>query len=277
MTKHRLLLLVILAVSLPALACSTPARLMRGWLASPTPLPSLTPIPSSTPQPSSTPTLQATSSVLPPVSVVEHPLQETSEADQYEIKAVFPYLPAVVSGAEVFNAEMADFEETTLAGFRIDAAQAAPAPSASVGSFLQSRYEMLYNQNGLFSLRLWISIYMKGAAHPGTFSKTFNYDLQTGASISLNDLFQPDAQYLPVLAKFCQAEVLRRDSAFWPDGAGADPANYRSWNLTADGLMVTFDEYQVAPYAAGPQSVLVPYATLTSLLDTTGPLQRVLP
>ena len=275
--KRRLLVFLILVVGLPPLACSTPARLVHRWLATSTPLPSATPIPSPTPLPSATPTPEPTSLALPAVSLVEESVVENSDADQYEIKGVFPYLPMVVTGAETFNTAMMDFEQTTLTAFRSDAAQSAAAPSASAGSFLQSRYEVLYNQNGLLSLRVWVSIYMKGAAHPGSFSNTFNYDLSAGRLLVLDDLFQPDSQYLTVLAQFCQAEISRRDSAFWPDGAGPDPANYRSWNLSEDGLLVTFDEYQVAPYAAGPQSVLVPYSTLSGLLKPGGPVERVLP
>ena len=48
--------------------------------------------------------------------------------------------------------------------------------------------------------------------------------------------------------------------------------NYRSWNITPKGLQITFDDYQVTPHAAGPQQVLVPYATLKALIDPAGPL-----
>jgi hypothetical protein len=273
--KSRFLIPALLVIFIPALACSAPARLIQSLRATPTPLPSPTATPS--PSPSPTPTLEPTRTPQPPVSLEDQPFEETSAADQYEITAVFPFLPAAMAGAEGFNNAMADFEQTTLAAFRADAAQAVPGPSAAVGSFLQTQYEVLYNQDNLLSLRMWISIYIKGAAHPGTFSRTFNFDLSTGIMLALDDLFQPGADYLPLLSRFCQAEILRRDSQFWANGADPQPENYRGWNLTVDGLLVTFDEYQVAPYAAGPQSVMVPYAELGGVLLPDGPVSRVLP
>jgi hypothetical protein len=50
--------------------------------------------------------------------------------------------------------------------------------------------------------------------------------------------------------------------------------NYRNWNITPDGLMITFDEYQVAPYAAGPQTVTVPYSELRGLINPEGVLKQ---
>jgi hypothetical protein len=37
-------------------------------------------------------------------------------------------------------------------------------------------------------------------------------------------------------------------------------------------LWVTFDPYQVAPYAAGPQYVLVPYSALKDIIKADGPI-----
>ena len=39
--------------------------------------------------------------------------------------------------------------------------------------------------------------------------------------------------------------------------------------------MITFDEYQVAPYAAGPQEVTVPYGALQAVIHRQGPLGAV--
>ncbi len=59
-------------------------------------------------------------------------------------------------------------------------------------------------------------------------------------------------------------------------GATAAVQNYRNWNITPNGLMITFDEYQVAPYAAGPQTVVIPYKALGQILEPDGPLASLL-
>ena len=46
------------------------------------------------------------------------------------------------------------------------------------------------------------------------------------------------------------------------DGAKPTPENYAVWNVSADGLVITFNEYQVAAYAAGPQEVVIPFVIM---------------
>jgi hypothetical protein len=50
-----------------------------------------------------------------------------------------------------------------------------------------------------------------------------------------------------------------------------------TWHLTSDGLLVTFNEYQVAPYASGPQTVIAPYAQLKGLISPREPLATFAP
>jgi hypothetical protein len=58
-------------------------------------------------------------------------------------------------------------------------------------------------------------------------------------------------------------------------GAGPDIANYDSWTITKKGLGINFDSYQVAPYAAGPQYVVVPYSTLKDIVKPDGPINNL--
>jgi hypothetical protein len=55
-------------------------------------------------------------------------------------------------------------------------------------------------------------------------------------------------------------------------GAAAKADNYQGWTLTKKGLGIEFDPYQVGPYAAGPQSVLVPYSNLKDIINPEGPI-----
>lgn len=50
--------------------------------------------------------------------------------------------------------------------------------------------------------------------------------------------------------------------------------NYAVWNITPDGLLITFNEVQVAAYAAGAQSVLVPFEVVHDLAAPNGPLDN---
>ena len=55
-------------------------------------------------------------------------------------------------------------------------------------------------------------------------------------------------------------------------GAAPELTNYDNWTITKKGLGITFDPYQVGPYAAGPQHVLVPYSALKEIIKPDGPV-----
>ncbi len=127
----------------------------------------------------------------------------------------------------------------------------------------------------IISVLMEISEYY-GGAHPGERHVAINYDLKTGKLLNLDDLFQNSADYLATIAQFSTNELYRRtDLSPQEIDRGAAPLieNYLVWNLTPQGLLITFEEYQVGPYAAGPQRVLIPYDVLRAVLRQDGPLR----
>src|SRR5215216_549177 len=148
------------------------------------------------------------------------------------------------------------------------------APTMNNGSTLNVTYTLLSQIGDLWSFKFDFHFYSDGAAHPGSYSITLNYDLGQGKELVLADLFLPNTDYLGAISRYCIAELSKQPFFEGPfaDGAQPTPGNYRNWNITPNGLMITFDEYQVAPYAAGPQTVAVPYSELRSLIDPQGPL-----
>ena len=122
--------------------------------------------------------------------------------------------------------------------------------------------------------------YSRGAAHGNSLTQVLNYDLKSGKKLALADLFKDKSKYLSVIASYCQKEL--KDRAKKPEamilmelidsGAGPRADNYRAWNITKKGLWITFDPYQVAAYAAGPQYILVPYSALKDLIKPDGPI-----
>jgi hypothetical protein len=62
------------------------------------------------------------------------------------------------------------------------------------------------------------------------------------------------------------------DEDMMKSGASPRADNYQACAITKKGLWVTFDPYQVAAYAAGPQHVLVPYSALKDIIKADGPV-----
>ena len=123
-----------------------------------------------------------------------------------------------------------------------------------------------------------VSTYVSGAAHGEDDVVTFDFDTATGRSYRLADLFTPKSAWLRRLSALSRL-LLRRLPGFapltepqWLD-SGITPvaSNFSAWALTPFGLEITFQDYQVAAYAAGTPSILVPYGDLGALFSTGGP------
>lgn len=141
-------------------------------------------------------------------------------------------------------------------------------------STLDTKYNIVYQGGDIWSIKFDVAVYVDGAAHPGDYNHTLNYDFAHSQSLSLDDLFRADSKYLEVLSKYCSAELSTRDIGFTQTSAGAEPTlvNYRNWNITPEGLMLTFERGQVAAYAAPAQTITIPYSELTALINLQGPL-----
>ena len=214
------------------------------------------------------------------VTLTSVPAQETSTTPEYTVTAQTPALqgsddPRVL----LFNNEMAQITQQEIASFKDDARMVQAPPPGTPGSTYDQSFELLSPPGNLISVKFSIMIYMARAAHPGTHSRTVTYDLQAGRDLALGDLFLPNSDYLDPIAAYCVAELQERPIGFDPSMGGAQPtsSNYGNWNVSQEGLVITFDEYQVAPYSSGPQVVVVPYSALTAALDPNGPLAPLLP
>ncbi|HEX4045792.1 MAG TPA: RsiV family protein, partial [Gammaproteobacteria bacterium] len=112
-------------------------------------------------------------------------------------------------------------------------------------------------------------------AHPYHHHFVLNYDLKNNQPLELGMLFNPNADYLTVLSTYTQMTLSNRhlpDKEMIAAGTAPKPENFRNWNIKPNGLLITFDEYQVAPYVNGTQTVLVPYSFLKSILNPTSPV-----
>lgn len=208
------------------------------------------------------------------VTLESAPWTDSGTPFDYTIKADVPVLVGSQDPrVQNFNVEMKAVVNDAVATFKQNLAELTPTPNSTTSTF-ELHYSVLSPPGNLISLRFTIQTYYSGAAHPGDASRTITYDLQDGRDLSLTDLFVPDSDYLNPIAKYCIAQLSTRDIGFqgFELGATAAPENYRNWNITPDGLTITFDEYQVAPYAAGPQTVVVPYSELAPLIRPDGPL-----
>jgi hypothetical protein len=124
----------------------------------------------------------------------------------------------------------------------------------------------------LFSIYLAFDQYIAMSAHPFPFSHALNYDAQNGEFLRLGDLFLPETDYINAIGSLVDP-VLEGRGVGYQLGTAADMMQEReNWNLLTEGLRINFDVYEVAPYAAGPQYVMIPWSDLAGIFDPNGPI-----
>jgi hypothetical protein len=238
------------------------------------PVSALTVTPTPTPAPILIPLSQQ-------VTLTAISLKEEAQSPLYWITALTPRLiGADDPRVHDFNKAVDTLTQNEIEYFRTNLLPQMPLTPISSGSFFDAKYTMISQRGNLWSLKFDFSGYADGAAHPYHYTLTLNYDLEQGNKLSLKDLFPKDSNHLELIARYCVVELSKRDIGFYGGfQQGAEPTtdNYRNWNVAQDGILITFNEYQVAPYAAGAQTVLVPYGELTILINRQGPLAIFVP
>jgi len=209
------------------------------------------------------------------VTLVPQTLTETNQDPPYTINAQIPQLMGSDdSRVTAFNQLLKDLVTKEADTWHESFQQ---VTVVSNGSSLDETYTLISQIRDLWSLKFDFKFYSDGAAHPGLYSITLNYDLGQGRELALGDLFLPNSGYLEAIANYCVTELSKQPGFDEPfsDGVKPTPENYDNWNITPDGLLITFDMYQVAPGASGPIQVLVPYDQLQTVIDPQGPLAGI--
>lgn len=204
--------------------------------------------------------------------LVPETAKEGSGEYSYTIEFTAPRLEGVNSyAADRFNEEVRGIREEAIENFKPGSVDEEPVLEGAP-SFLNVGYTVEKAGDDVISILFKIHWYFSGAAHPNYNTRGLNFDMRTGRSLALSDLFLPGAGYLEAISDYCIEDLKERDAVLWEDGARPEAENFKSWNIREGGLFITFDPYQVNCYAAGPQEVLVPYLKLKEIIDYNGPL-----
>ena len=219
------------------------------------------------------------------VRVTPKVIKEANKAKHYTVDAEYPQIEGDTR-FDNFNREARNLITKDVAAFKTsetsqEADTGSETPAETMDSTLDIGYEIRYATDDLISVEFTEGSYDRGAAHGNSITTVVNYDVKNGKKLALADLFNPKSNFLNVTSEYCLKDLRERakkdkDAMFDEDmmKSGASPRadNYRAWAITRRGLWITFDPYAVAPYAAGPQHVLVPYSALKSIMKPDGPV-----
>lgn len=216
------------------------------------------------------------------VQITAKMIKEANKQKLYTVEAEYPQIEGD-SRFDGFNREARALVTKDVAAFKTAETEDIDTSNTSTEnqtSTIDMSYDFHYATDNLISVAFNEGTYSRGAAHGNQVTEVLNYDVKSGKKLALADLFKDKSKYLSVIAAYCQKDLKERakkpDAMVLPDliesGAGPKADNYRAWNVTKKGLWITFDPYQVAAYAAGPQYILVPYSVLKDIIKPDGPI-----
>jgi len=222
------------------------------------------------------------------VRVTPKVIKEANKARHYTVDAEYPQIEGDTR-FDNFNREARNLITKDVAAFRTSETSeetdaGSETPAETLDSTLEIGYEIRYATDDLISVEFTEGSYERGAAHGNSNTTVVTYDVKNGKKLALADLFNPKSNFLSVISEYCLKDLRERskkdkdamfDEEMMKSGASARADNYRAWAITRRGLWITFDPYAVAPYAAGPQHVLVPYSALKDILKPDGPVSTL--
>jgi len=175
------------------------------------------------------------------------------------------------------NQDILDEVNTRIAVFVSGPAAVQQAPGKT--NNLTGSYSVDLVSWDLVSLTLkWVDDTVPG--YTATNIETLNYELDTGERLDLSQLFTDGQAALAIMSQQSQTQLHRilgskYDPVIVEGGTAPVAASFNNWALTSGGLKITFAESQVAPRTAGMPSVLIPWSSLTSVMQPNGPVARL--
>lgn len=193
------------------------------------------------------------------------------------INIFYPYLSSAPTDAikDDFNSAVSVLVNKFLTDFEKN--QASSSAPVKASSSLMLAYDVKEQNQNFYSALFGVEQYIVGSAHPSHSFVGLNYDLKNGAVVKLSDLFNSGEKYLDFLSSYTSKELTSRnekekftDEDFIKTGTEPKEENFSVFNISKEGLIITFPEYQVAPYVAGEQTVVIPWSAFGSSIKTDG-------
>lgn len=217
------------------------------------------------------------------LSAIPQSQHEENQEAHYTIDMKYPQISGkeLSVSAQKFNQQVTDLVNQEIVRFKKfvkeDTVHMQTLPEDMKHNTLSVDYDIDVihsSKQPIISVRLAIEGMQAGRAHPYHSYRTLNFDLGTGKVLALNDIFKPKTNYLKIFAKYSNQKLNNtlKDKFMISNGTAPDIKNYKTWNIEPDGILITFDEYQVAPYVDGAQEVEIPFSELKNVIATRSPV-----
>ncbi|MFA5013189.1 MAG: DUF3298 domain-containing protein [Candidatus Paceibacterota bacterium] len=188
------------------------------------------------------------------------------ESDIFSIDANYP-----VTGQDYIDAEIKRIIDAQIAEFKKNVSgENQPITDSNYKNSFNIGYSSEKAFETVLGFKFDIEEYT-GGAHGNLFFTTVSFDLANKRELALSDLFTANSNFLQRISdisieKLSQSEFA--DTQWISEGASPALANFKNFIVTDSSIIFYFPPYQVAPYAAGPQSAEI---LLTEIKDILNP------
>jgi len=193
------------------------------------------------------------------------PAEITEQTDKYKIEIVYP-----VTGKESIDSRVLECVGEKAEEIKSEAlsfSQEAERPEGLEPEYvLEMDYEVFSPNTQVVSFK-FDGYQFTGGAHGIGVLKTMIFDLETGCEYILSDIFRGESAYLQKLSRLSREQLKKEeklgdlyDEFMVNPGTAPEVENFKNFVLTKEGIIIFFEDYQVAPYAAGEQKVEFTYS-----------------
>lgn len=134
-------------------------------------------------------------------------------------------------------------------------------------------YEIKTNEKGVLSLSIFNDAY-SGGVHGLDILKSLTMDTDTGKVYSLKELFKDGVDYVSILSGIIRNQIRNRNIYLLGEFKGIRPD--QDYYIADRSLVVYFQLYEIAPYAAGFPYFPISVYELKNILSEKGPLYKFL-
>ncbi|MEW4279588.1 DUF3298 and DUF4163 domain-containing protein [Priestia megaterium] len=133
-------------------------------------------------------------------------------------------------------------------------------------------YELKTNERNVLSLTL-VNFAYSGGAHGLTVVVPLTFNVLTGKTYQLKDLFKKDSNYVSVLSKIVGAQIKERDIMVLGEYKGIKPD--QDFYIADKSLVLFYQLYDLAPYAYGIPYFPISIYAIQDIIADESPLGQM--
>lgn len=125
-----------------------------------------------------------------------------------------------------------------------------------------------YTYQNYLSFIFYMEAYT-GGAHPNHLITTINFDKSTNEIITIDSLIKDNHNILNTMSHLSRKSLSKikifndpNIRSMMLEGTTPTKNNFKNIVFNSNGLLILFERYQIAPYAYGQYSVIIPYYEL---------------